>query len=130
MTKAYIPDRDLPNFDGKPRDIRAAMLRIEERVRLGKFLAERPEPPRQVGVDHHEQLHTYVLRWAKADNQDWCGRCQLGDDLWERYEAGVLQPIEPVDVETPPRPEPKRFPALPVEGFIRASKLREKAGTK
>jgi hypothetical protein len=130
VTKAFIRNDLLPNFDGKPRDISATMYRLEERVRLGRFLAERPEPPGQVGIDHHEQLHTYAVRWAKADNQEWCGRCQLGDDIWDRYEAGLLQPIDPVDVEAPALPKPKRFPELPIEGFIRAAHLREKAGQK
>ncbi len=128
MTKAFIRNDLLPNFEGKPRDIRTAMVRLEERVRLGKFLAERPEPPGQVGIGHHEQIHTYAVRWAKADNQEWCGRCQLGEDLWHRYEAGLIQPIDPVNVETPPLPKPKQFAELPIEGRIRG--IQEKARLK
>lgn len=135
VPKAIVPDRDLPNFDGKQRDISKTMAQLAERARLGEFLAEHPEP---VEPSHRRQ-HDLVSSWARVNHLASCGRCVLGDRVWDRYEAGVLQPVEVVDrdLETERdflrelRDAPKDLPSLPIDGFIRASKMakNDKQGT-
>ena len=132
MTQAFIPERDLPNFDGKQRDVTTTMARLAERARLGKFLKGRPEADSfadRFQREQHEAAHQMVRGWARPPHRDDCGRCVLGDDIWERYEAGLIQPVEVVEARPVVRATPKKFPELPVEGFIRAARLLEQGQT-
>lgn len=141
MTRAYVPDRDLPNFQGKQHDVNAAMVRLRERVMVGKFLHDREIDVNRTAVgspvaampdrqederQRHDQHHKLAARWARVPREEWCGICVLGHDVWSRYEAGLIQPIaptedvpEPVEVKYPAPERPAPMPHLPIEGFHR-----------
>lgn len=121
MPKAFIPDRDMPRKNLKPREYSAAMVRLRERVKLGEFLATQenlPQPDDWI-VERHERQHAMILGWAHGATMPWCGRCYCGDTLWNRYLAGVIQPIYPVEedqlnvVSIKPAPKKRRLPHLP-----------------
>jgi len=130
MPKAFIPDRDMPRKDLKPREYSAAMVQLRERVKLGEFLARREEHEMRDGYalvsELHDKQHRVTRGWAKLTLIPFfCGRCHFGDELWDRYEAGFLQPIYPVDEDQvtvasiQPAPRKARLPHLPFEGFRR-----------
>jgi hypothetical protein len=123
MTRAYIPDRDMPNLDKlKPAERQRAMKILHERVLVGRFLRDHPDEitDEAEGLPAHHLQHVR-FRWSPTQRDD-CIYCALGNQIGDRYMEGLIAPIYPTDDPAPEVEPPKRriTAELPIEGRLRS----------